>query len=72
MPVMDGFDALAHLRADPETSDVPVLVLTAKDLTDGDRARLGGKADALFQKQRIPIEQLVGEVRTHIWKASQS
>jgi len=72
MPVMDGFDTLAHLRSDPKTSDVPVLVLTAKDLTDGDRARLGNEADALFQKQRIPIEQLVGEVRTHIWKASRS
>src|SRR5262249_14160841 len=72
MPVMDGFDALAHLRSDPKTSDVPVLVLTAKDLTDGDRARLEGKADALFQKQRIPIDQLVGEVRSRLWKASRS
>jgi signal transduction histidine kinase/CheY-like chemotaxis protein len=72
MPVMDGFDALAHLRSDPATRDVPVLVLTAKDLTDGDRARLGGQADALFQKHRIPIEQLVSEVRARIWKAGPS
>jgi len=72
MPVMDGFDTLAHLRADPALRDLPVVVLTAKDLTDDDRARLGGKADALFQKQRVPLDQLVGEVRSLIWKGSQT
>jgi signal transduction histidine kinase/DNA-binding response OmpR family regulator len=72
MPVMNGFDTLAHLRSDPETRDVPVVVLTAKDLTDDDRARLGGRVDALFQKHRIPLDQLGGEVRSLIWKGSQS
>jgi len=72
MPVMDGFDTLVHLRSDPKTQDVPVLVLTAKDLTADDRARLGGKVDALFQKHRVPLEQLVGEVRSRIWKGSQA
>src|SRR5262249_33429391 len=72
MPVMDGFDAPAHPRAGPQTSHLPVLVVTPQDLTDGARARLEGKADALFQKQRIPIDQLVGEVRSRLWKASRS
>jgi signal transduction histidine kinase/CheY-like chemotaxis protein len=72
MPVMNGFDTLAHLRSDPKTQDVPVVVLTAKDLTDEDRARLGGRVDALFQKHRIPLDQLGGEVRSLIWKGSQS
>jgi CheY-like chemotaxis protein/anti-sigma regulatory factor (Ser/Thr protein kinase) len=70
MPVMDGFDTLTHLRRDPKTADVPVLVLTAKDLTDDDRARLGGKVSALLQKQRVPLDQLIAEVRARISKAS--
>ncbi len=67
MPVMDGFDTLQHLREDPRTADVPVVVLTAKDLTDEDRDRLGGKVQALFQKQRLPLEHLVNEVRSIVW-----
>ena len=30
MPYMDGFEALGHLRRDPQTRDIPVLMLTAK------------------------------------------
>jgi len=72
MPVMDGFDTLTHLRSDPKTGDVPVVVLTAKDLTESDRERLSGKVDALFQKHRIPLDQLAGEVRSRLWKGAQA
>ena len=68
MPVMDGFDTLQHLREDPRTAAVPVVVLTAKDLTDEDRDRLGGKVQALFQKQRVPLDALVTEVRSIVWQ----
>jgi signal transduction histidine kinase/DNA-binding response OmpR family regulator len=70
MPVMDGFDTLQHLRDDPRTATVPVVVLTAKDLTDEDRDRLGGKVQALFQKQRVPLDALVSEVRSIVWQRS--
>ena len=33
MPVMDGFDFLTELRAQPEWQQIPVIVITAKDLT---------------------------------------
>ena len=70
MPVMDGFDTLQHLREDPRTATVPVVVLTAKDLTDEDRDRLGGKVQALFQKQRVPLDHLITEVRSIVWQRS--
>ncbi len=72
MPVMDGFDTLTHLRSDPRTTGVPVVVLTAKDLTEADRARLGGKVDALFQKHRVPLDQLIGEVRSLVWRGGRA
>jgi CheY-like chemotaxis protein len=69
MPVMDGFDTLQHLREDPRTAAVPIVVLTAKDLTDEERDRLGGKVQALFQKQqRVPLDALVTELRSIVWQ----
>ena len=42
MPVMDGFAVLDHMRDDPRLQDVPVVVVTAKDLTAEDREMLRG------------------------------
>jgi len=62
MPVLDGFDTLTALRADPRTADLPVVVLTGKHLTDDERAKLSGKVHALFEKDHVPLEALVVEV----------
>ena len=50
MPEMDGFTFLRKLRARREWSDIPVVVLTAKDITAEDRRRLEGRADRVIQK----------------------
>jgi len=42
MPVMDGFAFLQTLREKLGCADVPVVVLTAHELSDGDRMRLRG------------------------------
>ncbi|MGC9372397.1 MAG: response regulator [Thermovirgaceae bacterium] len=41
MPGVDGFAVLEQIRSKPETRELPVLVITAKDLTAADRSRLG-------------------------------
>ena len=48
MPEMDGFEFIANLRARPEWSDIPVVVITAKELTPetGAAERIGGKGAA--------------------------
>jgi signal transduction histidine kinase/CheY-like chemotaxis protein len=43
MPVLDGFDVIAALKADTRTAHIPILVCTARDLTDGDKDRLNGQ-----------------------------
>jgi CheY-like chemotaxis protein len=50
MPKMDGFEFLDQLRGKPEWQDIPVVVITAKDLTDDDRNRLNGGVDRIIQK----------------------
>jgi CheY-like chemotaxis protein len=43
MPEMDGFEVIAALKADPRTASVPILVCTARDLSEADKERLNGK-----------------------------
>jgi CheY-like chemotaxis protein len=50
MPKMDGFEFLDELRARPEWLDIPVVVITSKDLTDDDRSRLNGGVERVIQK----------------------
>ncbi len=66
MPVMDGFETLAHLRSEPATKDIPVVILTAKDLTQRERAALDGKIQALFQKGQVSLDQLISDVQAAI------
>jgi CheY-like chemotaxis protein len=50
MPVLDGFGVLATMRADPVLSGVPVVVLTAKSLSEAERQFLSRSAVRVLQK----------------------
>ena len=63
MPEMDGFQVVEALRNSPKTSDIPVVVITGKNLTDDERARLKGWMVNTIEKRSIPQEQLAGRVR---------
>jgi signal transduction histidine kinase/DNA-binding response OmpR family regulator len=58
MPVMDGFEFLEEIRKDDELIDVPVVVLTAKMLTDEERAFLAERTLLVLSKSAQPISQL--------------
>ena len=63
MPELDGFAFAAELRRDDPWRDVPIVVLTARDLTDDDRRRLNGDVQRVLQKGASDFEHLLGEVR---------
>jgi len=70
MPEMDGFEVLRILRADERTSEVPILVLTAK-VGSLERSRCDSLgADAFFTKPFVPsdlaqqLDELIGRGRT--------
>jgi CheY-like chemotaxis protein len=62
MPGMDGFEFLAELQQREEGRSVPVLILTAKDLTAADRQRLSGPIEKVLQKGALSHEHLLAEV----------
>jgi signal transduction histidine kinase/CheY-like chemotaxis protein len=65
MPGLDGFAFVERLRTDPTTTHVPVIVLTAKDLTAADRRRLADQISHLAQKGaygRAGLVELVGRL----------
>jgi hypothetical protein len=62
MPEMDGFTFIDELRRVPDGRRIPVIVLTAKDLTADDRRRLNGYVERVVQKG-ANTESLLGELR---------
>jgi CheY-like chemotaxis protein len=51
MPEMDGFEFLDEMHRRPEWQDVPVVVVTAKDLTEKDRGRLNLGVERIIHKK---------------------
>jgi PAS domain S-box-containing protein len=63
MPVVSGFDVVTALHERPETARIPVLVVTAKDVTPEDRARLNGYVSTILEKSDLDRDRFTAEVR---------
>lgn len=63
MPEVDGFSVLDALKADARTASIPVIVVTAKELTPDEKALLHGRIYKLMQKGEFMNEDLADEVR---------
>ena len=63
MDGMDGFEVASRLKDDPATIDVPIVVLTAKDMHREDRERLHGRIEALVKKGDQASNRLSGIIR---------
>jgi len=61
MPVMDGFAFLQALRSDERHRDIPVVVLTARDLSPSEKQQLAG-ADRVLTKGEQSLRDVAGEV----------
>jgi CheY-like chemotaxis protein/anti-sigma regulatory factor (Ser/Thr protein kinase) len=62
MPRLDGFGVIEKLRANPETRDLPIIVISAKDLTADESARLKESVAFVMKKQGFEGEKLMDEI----------
>ncbi len=63
MPEMDGFEFAAEVRRRPEWRSIPIVVLTAHDLTADERRRLNGNVEKVLQKAGGSHEALLHQLR---------
>lgn len=62
MPEMDGFDVLQHIKTDDSLRDIPVFIMTAKDLTHSEISALKREASALVHKNGDWKENLLKQL----------
>jgi CheY-like chemotaxis protein len=69
MPEMDGFEFLDVMRGEPDWRDIPVIVVTARDLDQDDRNRLRGGVDRIIQK--TDRDEMLGELLVELERCTQ-
>jgi CheY-like chemotaxis protein len=69
MPKMDGFQVIAALQRHPVWRRIPVIVVTARDLTADERARLTNGIEAILLKETFSPANLIERVRDAIAKS---
>ncbi|MEW5938875.1 MAG: GAF domain-containing protein, partial [Chloroflexota bacterium] len=62
MPRLDGFGVIDRLRQNPETQDLPIIVISAKELTSEESTRLKESAAYVMKKQGFDSERLLNEI----------
>ncbi len=62
MPNLDGFSVLEELKGDARTCHIPVIVVSARDITEAERQRLAGRVAALYQKAALSPRAFVEQV----------
>ncbi|MBI3812752.1 MAG: response regulator [Nitrospirae bacterium] len=63
MPDVSGFEALERLKLHPTAKNIPVIIFTARTLTEEDRTRLNTRIRGVIQKGKSLRESLLAEIR---------
>ncbi|MGB3268060.1 MAG: response regulator [Microcoleus sp.] len=64
LPEMDGFEFIGELRKSHSGDPIPIVVITAKDLTTAEKQQLNGYVDRILQKGVYSCDTLLRDVRS--------
>ena len=70
MPVMDGFEFVMEMRRLNASISIPIVVVTAKDVTEEDRRRLNGDVVGLIQKGGLDRQSLLAQLHEQLAAAN--
>ena len=70
MPHFSGFQVVEQLKADPGCADIPIMIVTGRDLSDDDRSQLTGQVSQLVGKRDFDSGRFVSEVRRALVRAA--
>lgn len=70
MPEMDGFQFTREVRSHAKWRDIPILVMTAKDINAEDRELLDGQVSRILQKGACAREELLAEISRRVVRAA--
>lgn len=65
LPEVDGWEALRHLRADPDTADIPVVALTAHAMA-GDRERVAAAGFDGYMAKPLDVSSFATSVASYL------
>jgi CheY-like chemotaxis protein len=68
MPKLDGFGVIERLRSEPELRNIPIIVISAKDLTEEESRTLKESVAFVMRKQGFDGELLVEEIHSVVKK----
>jgi len=66
MPVMDGFEFLHKIKGMDKWQNIPIIVITSKDLTTSDYSFLTANVDRIIQKGKYTRKELIKQIDTAI------
>src|SRR4029079_10210838 len=72
MPEMDGFQFVAALQQNPGWRDIPVVVITARDLTAADHDRLNSSVQSVLVKESFKPADLVARIRQLVGRPTEA
>ena len=71
MPEVDGFAVLEDLKREPDTRNIPVIVITAKDLSEEEQQQLEGQVEVLLRKGLFTEQELLDDLGTALSRIGQ-
>ncbi len=62
LPDMLGFDVVKELKENPSTRNIPIFILTGKDISVEDRISLMGKIERIIKKHKFDVKELIDHI----------